>query len=259
LRMVKYILIGLALVIACVGLYLMIRPRQEGANSIKFWGAEFQLSTPALVLIVLGAAILLYVAREERTTDPTRAPDEENVEATVATATEQKPPPENKQAGAGVQKRSVNEPKDLEEENPIRGAYELAIGRNTRSGYLAFLSGYPAGSLADDIRERLSSCVATEKSRSIEQTLQTLQFDMTETEGTELELGTALCKIKGFDGGGAARCSADTTLKKTCNGDICISAPIYAFVGGKTIYKYSNCSASCFTEKQVRYNVENCP
>ena len=78
----NWAVMGFGAVVALLGLGLMYFGNQKGRNTIKAFGAEFVLSTPALVVFVVGAAILVL---------PFVRPMEENSPETASVSSQNEP------------------------------------------------------------------------------------------------------------------------------------------------------------------------
>src|SRR5262249_9774939 len=56
---IQIVVMAFGAVVAVVGLVLMFVGKTEGRNAVRAFGAEFELSTPALVVFLIGAGIFV--------------------------------------------------------------------------------------------------------------------------------------------------------------------------------------------------------
>ena len=77
----RYFLMAFGALLAIVGIVLFARKSGSGQNKLKFFGAEFELSAPSLVIFVLGCGLVVFpfiqgVKQSQATTPPQPKPSE---------------------------------------------------------------------------------------------------------------------------------------------------------------------------------------
>ena len=120
-RMIALMLAGGVFSIA--GLYMMLRPRPEGAAKVELFGLKFESSSAGLLVFLVGAAFLtitLFVP--ERPTASDLDPKSPKTETQKAT-----PSPSNIKEPREISQDAVV--KEAEPNNDIREAQPLAIGQ----------------------------------------------------------------------------------------------------------------------------------
>jgi hypothetical protein len=145
-RMIALMLVGAAFAFA--GLYMMLRPRPEGAAKIELFGLKFESSSAGLLVFMVGAAFLavtLFVPERQTGSDQIGAAPK--VEVAGA-----KPKPDTPAKPKVISEGAVI--KETEPNNGIREAQPLAIGQvaagkfGKGSGQDWFTVSFPNGDIA---------------------------------------------------------------------------------------------------------------
>jgi hypothetical protein len=56
----EYSLIGFGALVAILGIWVFIFKKQEGKNVVKIFGQEFEISAPALVIVIIGCGMAIF-------------------------------------------------------------------------------------------------------------------------------------------------------------------------------------------------------
>jgi hypothetical protein len=253
--------IGLTL----LGIFMLLRPAQRSKNVVKGFGIELELSTPSLVVLVLGVFLTVLYAINPHDSDSSIKESGSNPK--TDTSVEQ-----NSNQGTGVTARKSaknqnNTPQEFQ-------SYTRAISKKSRQGYEDFLNMFPSSQYAVSIREKLDSCfIEDEKlelSKSITATLdiskEYLSYNGSYSEylnAVNGKAGDEICKIEGFQKG-TASCSPDTRPRKqesNSSGDqvqITGSGPHRGYKDGELFYGSLVCSIDCFRKSKVRVPTQYC-
>lgn len=142
------VLMSIGALFAFAGLYMMLRPKPEGAAKVELFGLKFESSSAGLLVFIVGAAFLavtLFVPERQGGAGDNEGPIAE------APKTPQEP-------GASTPPKTITEGaliKEKEPNNGIRDAQPLAIGQvvagkfGGNSGEDWYSVSFPSGDIAN--------------------------------------------------------------------------------------------------------------